>query len=94
MHIRSKARSNSKSCSPAPPCTPSRMAVSAAAAPGSDWLAQDERRMLHAVYRVGDMVATIAFYKDCLGMQLLRFRDIPEVRATGRVVLAVGDLLF
>ena len=58
------------------------MAVSAAAAgaaPGSDWLAQDERRMLHAVYRVGDMDATIAFYKDCLGMQLLRYRDIPEV---------------
>jgi lactoylglutathione lyase len=55
-------------------------AAAAGAAPGSDWLAQDERHMLHAVYRVGDMDATIAFYKDCLGMKLLRFRDIPEVR--------------
>ena len=35
--------------------------------------------MLHAVYRVGDMDATIKYYKDCFGMQLLRFRDIPEV---------------
>jgi hypothetical protein len=27
----------------------------AAAAPASEWLQQDSRRMLHAVYRVGDM---------------------------------------
>lgn len=33
------------------------MAVSASAASG--WAAQDERRMLHAVYRVGDMEKTI-----------------------------------
>ena len=45
----------------------------------SDWAQRDERRMLHAVYRVGDMDATIKFYKECLGMQLLRYRDLPEV---------------
>lgn len=29
------------------------------AAAGADWVKQDERRMLHAVYRVGDMDKTI-----------------------------------
>lgn len=29
------------------------------AAAGADWAKQDERRMLHAVYRVGDMDKTI-----------------------------------
>jgi hypothetical protein len=41
---------------------------------------QDSRRMLHAVYRVGDMDDSIAYYRDTLGMQLLRFRDIKEVK--------------
>lgn len=40
---------------------------------------QDSRRMLHAVYRVGDMDDSIAYYRDTLGMKLLRFRDIKEV---------------
>jgi lactoylglutathione lyase len=48
----------------------------ASAAP-ADWLQQDKRRMLHVVYRVGDMQKAIDFYKT-LGMDLLRFRDIPE----------------
>ncbi|PSC76770.1 putative lactoylglutathione chloroplast isoform A [Micractinium conductrix] len=51
-------------------------AVPAAAAAG--WAAEDERRMLHAVYRVGDMDKTIQYYKECFGMQLLRYRDISE----------------
>jgi lactoylglutathione lyase len=51
---------------------------SAAAASGSDWLKQDERKMLHAVYRVGDMDATIEYYKKHFGAKLLRYRDIPE----------------
>lgn len=34
--------------------------------------------MLHAVYRVGDMDASIAFYEAALGAKLLRFREIPE----------------
>ncbi|KAL5731220.1 lactoylglutathione lyase [Ranunculus cassubicifolius] len=38
----------------------------------------DKRRLLHAVYRVGDLDRTIKFYTECFGMQLLRKRDIPE----------------
>ncbi|CAN8243704.1 unnamed protein product [Cochlearia groenlandica] len=38
----------------------------------------DNRRMLHVVYRVGDLDRTIKFYTECLGMKLLRKRDIPE----------------
>jgi lactoylglutathione lyase len=34
--------------------------------------------MLHAVYRVGDMDASIAFYETALGAKLLRFREVPE----------------
>lgn len=43
---------------------------------------QDKRRMLHVVYRVGDIDRTIKFYSECLGMKLLRKRDIPEERYT------------
>ncbi|KAJ6822147.1 lactoylglutathione lyase-like [Iris pallida] len=43
-----------------------------------EWAAKDKRRFLHAVYRVGDLDRTIKFYTECLGMQLLRKRDIPE----------------
>jgi hypothetical protein len=35
-----------------------------------DWAATDARRMLHAVYRVGDLPGTIKFYKEQLGMQV------------------------
>ncbi|CAN1789705.1 Probable lactoylglutathione lyase, chloroplastic [Linum perenne] len=38
--------------------------------------------MLHVVYRVGDLDKTIKFYTECLGMKLLRKRDIPEERYT------------
>jgi len=47
-----------------------------------DWLKKDNRRMLHVVYRVGDLDRTIKFYTECLGMKLLRKRDIPEERYT------------
>ncbi|CAI0390183.1 unnamed protein product [Linum tenue] len=47
-----------------------------------DWVKQDKRRMLHVVYRVGDLDRTIKFYTECLGMKLLRKRDIPEERYT------------
>ncbi|MQM07736.1 hypothetical protein Taro_040581 [Colocasia esculenta] len=43
-----------------------------------DWAKKDRRRMLHVVYRVGDLDRTIKFYTECLGMKLLRKRDIPE----------------
>ncbi|CAL5435556.1 unnamed protein product [Camellia sinensis] len=44
------------------------------------WVKNDKRRMLHVVYRVGDLDKTIKFYTECLGMKLLRKRDIPEER--------------
>ncbi|KAF8400846.1 hypothetical protein HHK36_014149 [Tetracentron sinense] len=47
-----------------------------------EWVKKDRRRMLHVVYRVGDMDKTIKFYTECLGMKLLRKRDIPEERYT------------
>ena len=76
------------------------------------WVKNDKRRMLHVVYRVGDMDRTIKyftlaflwygfdveslkvtlslkessdccrFYTECLGMKLLRKRDIPEEKYT------------
>ncbi|XP_031109657.1 probable lactoylglutathione lyase, chloroplastic [Ipomoea triloba] len=71
----------------------SRMAVSAAGNMANastatthenvlEWVKQDKRRMLHVVYRVGDLDRTIKFYTECLGMKLLRKRDIPEERYT------------
>lgn len=56
--------------------------VAAAAAPKSGWLAEDKRRMLHVVYRVGDMQKHIDFYTKAFGMKLLRQRDIPEEKYT------------
>ncbi|KAL3642919.1 hypothetical protein CASFOL_013734 [Castilleja foliolosa] len=47
-----------------------------------EWVKKDNRRMLHVVYRVGDIDRTIKFYTECLGMKLLRKRDIPEERYT------------
>ncbi|KAH7841014.1 hypothetical protein Vadar_024512 [Vaccinium darrowii] len=46
----------------------------------AEWVKHDKRRMLHAVCRVGDLDKTIKFYTECLGMKLLRKRDIPEER--------------
>ncbi|KAJ9537027.1 hypothetical protein OSB04_029760 [Centaurea solstitialis] len=46
----------------------------------SDWLRKDKKRMLHVVYRVGDLEKTIKFYTECLGMKVLRQRNIPEER--------------
>ncbi|KAL6619540.1 hypothetical protein ACP70R_034679 [Stipagrostis hirtigluma subsp. patula] len=43
-----------------------------------EWVKKDRRRLLHVVYRVGDLDKTIKFYTECLGMKLLRKRDIPE----------------
>ncbi|GLJ30769.1 hypothetical protein SUGI_0610180 [Cryptomeria japonica] len=47
-----------------------------------EWSKKDNRRLLHVVYRVGDLEKTIKFYTECLGMKLLRKRDIPEERYT------------
>lgn len=43
-----------------------------------EWTRMDNRRMLHVVFRVGNLDSTIKFYTECLGMKLLRKRDIPE----------------
>eukprot|EP00270_Netrium_digitus_P003421 TRINITY_DN1393_c0_g4_i1.p1 TRINITY_DN1393_c0_g4~~TRINITY_DN1393_c0_g4_i1.p1 ORF type:complete len:418 (+),score=111.61 TRINITY_DN1393_c0_g4_i1:139-1254(+) len=45
-------------------------------------LQRDNKRFLHVVYRVGDLHKTIRFYTECLGMKLLRKRDIPEEKYT------------
>ncbi|XP_058749959.1 probable lactoylglutathione lyase, chloroplastic [Vicia villosa] len=47
-----------------------------------DWVKQDKRRMLHVVYRVGDLDKSIKFYTECLGMKVLRKRDMTEERYT------------
>eukprot|EP00884_Botryococcus_braunii_P010067 jgi/Botrbrau1/19061/Bobra.0100s0085.1 len=52
--------------------------ASMATSASSDWLKQDERRMLHAVYRVGNLDQTVEYYKKHFGMKVLRARDIPE----------------
>lgn len=52
------------------------------AAAAEDWTAQDNRRMLHVVYRVGDMDATMAYYEKHFGMKQLRYRDVPEEKYT------------
>lgn len=43
-----------------------------------EFVKADNRRFLHVVYRVGNLDKTIKFYTECLGMKLLRKRDIPE----------------
>ncbi|GMH12421.1 hypothetical protein Nepgr_014262 [Nepenthes gracilis] len=45
-----------------------------------NWTKNDKRTLLHVVYRVGDLDKTIKFYTECLGMKLLRKRDVPEER--------------
>lgn len=39
-------------------------------------------RLLHTMIRVGDLGKSIAFYRDLLGMELLRRKDYPEGRFT------------
>eukprot|EP00249_Psilotum_nudum_P037229 c999_g1_i1 orf=253-1113(+) len=48
----------------------------------AEWSQRDHRRFLHVVYRVGDLDKTIKFYTECLGMKLLRKRDIPQEKYT------------
>ena len=52
------------------------------------WPKQDKRRFLHAVYRVGNLEATIDYYKKHFGMKQLRYRDVPDVSNTTVVVFA------
>src|SRR5262245_50700309 len=39
-------------------------------------------RMLHTMLRVGDLERSLAFYRDVLGMKLLRRKDYPSGRFT------------
>ena len=39
-------------------------------------------RILHTMLRVGDLDASLAFYTDVFGMQLLRKKDFPDGRFT------------
>jgi len=39
-------------------------------------------RMLHTMLRVGDLERSLAFYRDVLGMRLLRKNDYPSGRFT------------
>lgn len=39
-------------------------------------------RLLHTMLRVGDLDRSVAFYRDVLGMQLLRRKDYPDGRFT------------
>ncbi|KAL8200052.1 hypothetical protein R6Q57_011391 [Mikania cordata] len=45
-----------------------------------DWSRKDKTKTLHVVYRVGDLEKTIKFYTECLGMKVLRKRNVPEER--------------
>ena len=47
-------------------------------------------RFLHTMLRVGDLEASIAFYTELLGMQLLRRSDYPAGKFT-LVFLGYGD---
>ncbi|MYM63183.1 lactoylglutathione lyase [Pseudomaricurvus sp. HS19] len=39
-------------------------------------------RLLHTMLRVGDLEASLAFYTEVMGMQLLRRNDFPDGRFT------------
>lgn len=47
-------------------------------------------RLLHTMIRVGDLDKSIAFYRDTLGMELLRRKDFPEGKFT-LAFLGYGD---
>jgi len=55
-----------------------RKVAMAAQGDAGTWLKEDERRMLHVVFRVGDLEASKNFYTKCLGMKETRSRDVPE----------------
>ncbi|XP_057443501.1 probable lactoylglutathione lyase, chloroplastic [Lotus japonicus] len=54
-----------------------------------EWAKLDRRKMLHVVYRVGDLDKSIKFYRECLGMKVLRRQDNPDDRYTN-VFLGYG----
>mmetsp|Transcript_4686 Transcript_4686/g.29542 ORF Transcript_4686/g.29542 Transcript_4686/m.29542 type:complete len:343 (-) Transcript_4686:423-1451(-) len=59
-----------------------RTIAMAATSDAKSWLQEDDRRMLHVVFRVGDLEASKNFYTKCLGMKETRSRDVPEGKYT------------
>lgn len=66
------------------------MAQSVGASAASGWLKEDSRRILHAVYRVGDLKKSVDFYTKSLGLKELRHRDVPDEKYTNSF-LGFGD---
>lgn len=56
----------------------------------NSWLQEDQRRMIHAVYRVGDLEKTIDAYKNQFGMRLHRINDEKEQKFTA-AFMGYGD---
>ncbi len=57
--------------------------------------AAEELRPDHAGVSVGDLEASVAWYRDMLGFDLLRIIAIPEAEETGRVaLLRKGDFVL
>ena len=48
------------------------------------------KRMLHTMLRIGNIKRSVEFYTTCLGMKLLRTKDVPEEEFT-LVFLGYGD---
>ena len=48
-------------------------------------------KYLHTMVRVGNLDASIKFYQDALGLQLIRRKDYPEGRFTLVYLAATGD---
>lgn len=81
MLVASRAARNAVrvlSKSPTRPSAPSRVRTMASASADASFNKTDKRRMLHAVFRVGDQPASAKFFQQALGLKETRFRDVPE----------------
>jgi len=48
-------------------------------------------RYLHTMVRVADLEASLKFYRDALGLEVLRSKEIPSGRFTLVFLAAPGD---
>lgn len=48
-------------------------------------------KYLHTMVRVTDLDASLAFYRDALGLEVLRVREVPQGRFTLAFLAAPGD---
>lgn len=48
-------------------------------------------KYLHTMFRVRDLEASLKFYRDALGLELLSRRDVPQGRFTLAFLAAPGD---